>query len=82
MKVASALHCQINTASQKTTVVLKSTVTVMRNKEGNQYFIGNTLNIDTMKVLSEIHDNAEECSKLATIWDQTKRNFNNVLKEA
>lgn len=52
----------------------------MQNKEGNQYFIGNTLNLDTMKMLSEIHESAEECSKVATVWDQAKRNCN-ALKE-
>lgn len=53
----------------------------MQNKEGNKYFIGNTLNLDTMKALSEIYDSAEECSNLATVWDQAKRNFSNVLKK-
>lgn len=53
----------------------------MQNKEGNWYFIGNTLNLDTTNVLSETYDNAEECSKLHTVWDQAKWNFNG-FKEA
>lgn len=27
-----------------------------------------------MKVLSEIYDSTEECSKPATVWDQAKKN--------